>query len=233
MTTILGLDSSAGACSAAIWRDGTIAARRSEAMERGHAERLIPMIVEVLAEAGLGFAALDAVGVTTGPGAFTGLRIGLAAARGIGLAAAKPVIGVTSFEAVAAAIPDGARARRKTIVAIDTKRGDLYVQAFTAALAADGDGAVMAPLDLVARFAGEAVLVAGDGIGILRAAAGEIPGNIVFDSEIRRPDGAAVALLADVRLAGARMGGAPWAAVEPLYLRAPDATPLSMQGRRR
>src|SRR5690348_13641272 len=103
---ILAFDTSGAVCAAAVLRGGVLAARRAAPMERGHAQALAPMLADTMAEAGLGFDALDAIGVTVGPGAFTGIRIGLATARGIGLAAALPVYGVTGFAAIASAVPE-------------------------------------------------------------------------------------------------------------------------------
>jgi tRNA threonylcarbamoyladenosine biosynthesis protein TsaB len=103
---VLAFDTSAGACSAAVLGgDGTVLARRCEALERGHAERLLPMLRDVLAEAGVEIADLALLAVTIGPGTFTGIRIGLAAARGLALASGLPLVGVTSLEAVAASVP--------------------------------------------------------------------------------------------------------------------------------
>ena len=95
MVSVLGIDTSAAACSAALWRDGAVIAREHAAMARGHAESLMPMVERVMR--GAAYESLDAVAVTAGPGAFTGLRIGLAAARGIALAAGIPAIGVSAF----------------------------------------------------------------------------------------------------------------------------------------
>ena len=102
---LLALDTATAACSVALWRDGAVLARRFEAMLRGQSEALMPMVGAVLAEAGCGFKDLDAIAVTVGPGAFTGLRIGLAAARGMALAAELPLIGVTTLEAVVHGVP--------------------------------------------------------------------------------------------------------------------------------
>ncbi len=104
---ILALDSATGACSVALWHDGAILARRFAVMDRGQSEVLIPMVREVLAEAGADFPSIDVFGVTVGPGAFTGLRIGLAAARGMALASGRPLVGVSTFEAVAHGVPAG------------------------------------------------------------------------------------------------------------------------------
>src|SRR5262245_24082737 len=128
MVSVLGIDTSASACSAALWRDGAVVAAERAAMMRGHAEALMPMIERVMGD--VPYAQLDAVAATAGPGAFTGLRIGLAAARGIAFAARIPAIGISAFAAIAAAIPEGARRDRAVVVAIDTKRGDTYLQCF-------------------------------------------------------------------------------------------------------
>lgn len=124
MARLLIFDTSGGACSVAVWVDGRVAAECFEAMARGQAERLLPMIGEVLAAAGIGYGQLDAVGVTRGPGAFTGIRIGLAAARGLALARGIPAIGIETFEALAVRAPAGC------VVAIDTKRNDFYCRRF-------------------------------------------------------------------------------------------------------
>ena len=101
---VLAIDTALEACSAAIFdseRD-EIVARESIPMPRGHAEALMPLVARVMAASGLDFERIDRFAVTTGPGSFTGLRVGIAAARGLGLAAGKPVVGVTTFTAFAA-----------------------------------------------------------------------------------------------------------------------------------
>ncbi len=118
---ILGLDAAGAACSAALIEEGRVLARECAAMEHGHAEALVPMLLRVMA--GRPFADLDGIGVTRGPGGFTGIRVALATARGLGLAAARPVLGVTSFAAVARSLspPPGLR----LLVLIESKRRDL------------------------------------------------------------------------------------------------------------
>jgi len=98
---VLGIDTSLDACSVAIVRDGETLAHLSETMNRGQAERLAPMAREAAQQAGVTFSQLDRVAVTTGPGSFTGVRVGLSFARALALALNKPCIGVSTLEALA------------------------------------------------------------------------------------------------------------------------------------
>ena len=91
MTLVLGLDSATEACSAAVLRNGAVVARRFETLQRGHAEHLMPLVREVMTVAGISFAELDLIATTIGPGGFTGLRIGLASARGLAIATKRPI----------------------------------------------------------------------------------------------------------------------------------------------
>ncbi|HEY7610297.1 MAG TPA: tRNA (adenosine(37)-N6)-threonylcarbamoyltransferase complex dimerization subunit type 1 TsaB [Alphaproteobacteria bacterium] len=235
MMTVLGIDTSAAACSAALWRGGAAVATERTLMARGHAEALMPMIERVMQ--GAAYGELDAVAVTAGPGAFTGLRIGLATARGIALAAGIPAIGVSVFAAIAAGIPAAARRGRAVAVAIDTKRGDVYLQGFDATLAPLGPGRVVAAAEIAAALPPGPLYVAGDGTGLIEAAlagaAGERRRDAVFAAERAPPDAATVAALGAQLLEAARRAGAPLPPPEPLYLRAPEATPLALQGKRR
>lgn len=203
---ILALDTCLTACSAAILDGGTVLAARSEAMPRGHQERLAPLVRELAGEAGVAFPDLTRIGVTVGPGSFTGLRVGVAFAKGMGAALGVPVIGVGTLEAMAHG-RDGF-----VVAAIDARRGQLYLQLF-------GDGAALTAPDALtagdaaARIAevyhgGPATLV-GTGATLLE---GVIPGAAVDVPD--GPDPIAVARLAAV---------APIRPVRPLYLRAPDA----------
>src|SRR5674476_345858 len=114
--TLLAFDTACDACSVAVWRAGRIVAHGAKAMVRGQSEELVVMIETVMGQAGQSFAALAAVAVTVGPGAFTGLRIGLATARAIALATDRPAIGVTTFEAIAAAAVAESADRSRGIV---------------------------------------------------------------------------------------------------------------------
>ncbi|MCR6644818.1 MAG: tRNA (adenosine(37)-N6)-threonylcarbamoyltransferase complex dimerization subunit type 1 TsaB [Terricaulis sp.] len=100
---VLCIDTSLDACAVAIVREGALLAHLSEEMQRGQAERLAPMVKQAIAEAGIGFEALDRIAVTTGPGSFTGVRVGLSFARALALSLGKPCIGVSTLEALALA----------------------------------------------------------------------------------------------------------------------------------
>ena len=115
-------------------------------MVRGHAEALIPLIARVLEKAGLDFAALDRIAVTTGPGSFTGLRVGIAAARGIALAAGKPAVGLSTLAAYAAPLI-AADDTQPVVAAIDARHDHVYLQVF-----GPGGRTIVAPrLGAVAR----------------------------------------------------------------------------------
>jgi tRNA threonylcarbamoyladenosine biosynthesis protein TsaB len=211
---VLAIDAALAACSVAVLAEGEIAAHRFEAMARGHAERLLPMVREVMAAAGLGFEALDLIAVTIGPGHFTGLRVGLAAAQGLSLALDRPLAGVTTLEAVAAAAgEDGPLA-----VALESKRVDLYLQVFSGSRAVTEATSQTAEQLLHFPWPPGVIAVAGDGaprLASILAAAGRRSRVIGPEG----PDAAAVARLA------ARRHGTPAArAAEPLYLRQPDVT---------
>ena len=127
---ILALETSMGACSAAALRgegDARKLFARQEAMDRGHAEALMPMVAEVMAEAGLGFSDLDLIAATTGPGSFTGVRIAIAAARGLALVTPAKLFGTDSLTVLArGARENDVVAEAPLAVAVDARRGMLY-----------------------------------------------------------------------------------------------------------
>lgn len=199
---ILAFDTSAAHCAAAVLSGDRIVAARHEDMARGQAERLMPMLEECLAAAAAGWADLTAIAVGTGPGNFTGVRLSVAAARGLALALGIPAHGVTLFEALAFEQP------RPCLVALDARLGRLYFQAFRPAPDPPGQAASLAEL---ADFAG--LPVAGDMAAAVSAMTG---------APVLLPRMAPVEAMA--RLALAR-GPAPAARPAPLYLRPADAAP--------
>ncbi len=204
---VLAFDCSGAACSAAVWRDGVVLAERFAAMERGQAETLLPQIQAVMAEAEIAFPALDAIATTVGPGSFTGLRLGLSAARGLALAAEVPVLAVTSFDALLAGLPD---ASRKVAVAIDSRRGPVFAQLFAVDRTPLGPPAQLEPDAFAAWLPADAVLLADQGAAVP-------PDSQPIRAAIRAGD---IARLA-ASLGPAAIGRL---APVPLYLRAPDVT---------
>lgn len=174
----------------------------------------MPMIVGTLEEAGLAWGEVKLIGVTVGPGTFTGLRIGLAAARGMALASGVPVAGVTTFDAIAHAVPAEERQGRTLIVVIDSKRSELFAQSFSADLTPLGPPVALCPAEIAALAEGP-VLLAGDGAGQVAACRP--------DAELSKappyPEAAIVAALAQQRF-DAGLALPP----EPFYLRPPDVT---------
>ena len=216
---LLALDTALGACSAAILQDGRVLAHEHQSMQRGHAEALAPMVERLMRESAVAFSDLDRVAVTTGPGTFTGQRVGLAFARALGVALGKPVIGVTTLDAMAEQALTG-RQIAFAVAAADAKRSEIYLGARSlngkTLIAPEliGIDAVAARLKTLADSEGRAVVLAGTASEIvapLLRAAGFEP----LDSLVRQPDAVFVAKLA----ADAPPGQAP----KPLYLREPDA----------
>jgi tRNA threonylcarbamoyladenosine biosynthesis protein TsaB len=203
---ILAVDTCLAACQVAVVDGDRVLASLSEPMMRGHQERLASMTREAMAEAGLDFAGLDRIAVTIGPGSFTGLRVGLAFAKGLGAALSIPVAGVGALEALAA----GAPAHGEVLAIIDARREQVYAQAFRrgAALGPPANRLVDELPGLLQSLSSPLILV-GPGAGL---AAGFRPDAEVI--AVAAPDPAAVAGLAMSRAPGA---------LSPLYLRAPDA----------
>jgi tRNA threonylcarbamoyladenosine biosynthesis protein TsaB len=218
---ILAFDCAGGATSAALLCEGRLVARRSEPMTQGHAERLLPMLGEILAAAQTDFAGLEAVAVTVGPGRFTGLRVGIAAARGLALATGRPAVGVGSFAAVA----EAARRERPgvaVLAAIDSGRAEIFAQRFDAEGKAAGAPLVATPAS-IAEQAGEApLLLAGDGAPLVQQASHgrwrDGGGGLVAAGPID-PETVARLAAAELRRLGAERPPPP----RPVYLRAPDA----------
>ena len=216
---ILGIDTTMAACSAAVI-DTDVSQPLSAvftAMERGHAEALAPMVAQVMKSAGLDFSQIDRIAVTTGPGTFTGVRIGLAFARGIGLARGIPVIGIDSLSAIAANEP----APSRLLVVSDARNDEIYAARFDAE-----HNQIVAPHVTTARIAAAELqpgtLILGTAAQAILAARGR--DDLSSSSAGHLPVAARFAALA------ARM--VPGAIPSPRYLRAPDAKPQQTSLRR-
>ena len=215
---VLAIDTALGACAAAVYdsQAGAVLASETLAMSRGHAEALLPLIARVMDQANLDFDALDRIAVTAGPGSFTGLRVGIAAARGIALAAGRPAVGVSTLAAYAA--PQIAVDRAETVLAaIDARHAQVYCQVF-----GPGGRTLVPPRHLkveeAVQLARGAVHIAGSAAQLIAAAwpAGEPPPAVAEPQPA--PD---IAWVARLGIAAA-LGSAP---PKPLYLRPPDAQP--------
>ncbi|NQV54955.1 MAG: tRNA (adenosine(37)-N6)-threonylcarbamoyltransferase complex dimerization subunit type 1 TsaB, partial [Rhodospirillales bacterium] len=194
---ILGFDTATSTCSAAIWRDGKICAHRFEVMERGQAEALVPMIEEVMGIGGVEYSELDAIAVTIGPGAFTGLRIGLATARALSLAASRPLIGITTFEAVYGGLGEECRRTGNLVIAMETKRADVYAQAFGEGGQNPSDPAAMDPIELISLIdSARPVQIAGDAREKAREALAGVGAEAIILSGPHQPDAGLVAAIA-------------------------------------
>lgn len=216
---ILAVDTALGACSVAVLDGDVVRAHRFVAMDRGHAEAVAPMVQEAMRDAGLAFADLDRLAVTTGPGTFTGQRVGLAFMRGLRLALKKPLAGITTLDAMAAAAMAEAKTSRAAVLN-DARRGEVYVLV-------TGEESPVVPLQL-AKFEDAVAEIAANITAPTTLAfagtAGEAAaerfragaGTAILTS-IRQPDALWVARLA---LAEPERQAVP----KPLYLRAPDAT---------
>ncbi len=212
---ILAIDAALARCSVALVLNGVVLAERRQDASRGHAALLPPMAAEVLAEAGLAATALGALAAVVGPGGFTGIRTALALAEGLALGAGVAVVGVTTGEALAEAVPAEQRAGREVWTAIDNRRGRVVLERFAAgSLVALAPPEVLAEADLP-RPTGP-VAVAGDAALPVAARLAARGANALLAAP-RLPEAAAVARVAQRRLAGAL----PPLAAQPLYVEPP------------
>ncbi len=218
---ILAIDTAMNACNAGVYRaEGKKRLARAEPMPSGHGERLMPLILAVMAEAGITFPQLDAIVATAGPGAFTGLRIGLAAAKALGLALGKPVFGISTTQALAAQYAAERRTAKNIAVIIETKRDDFYFQAFAAGTEAMYPPQALSAARIAGIFAREPFIVIGDGVKRFRESPeGKVAGHCVFE------DYGAL----DAGFLAQFFGGDPGEGVfsnpaQPLYLKGADVT---------
>ena len=216
---ILAIDTALDACAAAVLDTDAnkLLAHESQPMKRGHAEALMPLIARVMKASGVAFDALDRIAATNGPGSFTGLRVGLSAARGIALAASKPVVGLTTLTAYAAPVVSE-NGEHPIISAIDARHDHVYYQVVS------GNGGSLVP---------PRVAPIEEALGATRFGAPHLVGNAAKILADRWPADAPPPFKVDAQAAPdiawvAWLGAAVspnTAPARPFYLRAPDAKP--------
>lgn len=213
---VLAIDTASTLCAACVW-DSDASRERGRCVEdigKGHAERLMDVINSAMASAGVTYRDLEGIAVSVGPGSFTGIRVGVSAARGLALALQRPTWGITTL----AALAEDARAAfpgRPVLAAIDARRDELYVEGH------DPDGALtLGPVAVPYSDAGGLVddprtVLTGSGAAIIAAASSQ-PLSV-------HPAGATGDIATFARLAA--LGRVQSTPPRPLYLRAPDARP--------
>ena len=211
---LMVVDTALGLCTVGVFEVDEGGARplglRSEPMVKGHSERIAGFARDAAKQAGLAFTELDRIGVTVGPGSFTGLRVGLAFAQGLAAALDRPVVGVSALDALAASAGEA----RAAAALIDARRGQVYAR-FWRDGEADGPAEALTLEAAAARVGamGEGAVLIGSGAALFAEASA---GMTILSLDGPAPEALArLAAAADPAAAPAR----------PLYLRAPDATP--------
>lgn len=233
---VLALDTALGACSVALLDEGKVRARRYQDLTRGHAEVLMGLVSEVEEEAGLRALECDRLGVTIGPGTFTGLRVGLAAARGLALATGLPLVGITTLQAIAANVvseknpqknPQKGSREGRILALLDARRGEVYGQLFEAGqdlkpltvprvLTLEAAEALTCEVLAGASEAGHQVSLIGTGAALVATRIGAAAFDLISDAGFQPVAGEVARLASQI----ADPSAAP---PDPLYLRAPDA----------
>jgi tRNA threonylcarbamoyladenosine biosynthesis protein TsaB len=227
---ILALDTSMGACSAALLAvDGAVRTLvlREALMARGHAEALMPIVTEVMQESGTAFAELDRIAATVGPGSFTGVRIAIAAARGLALVTHAGLFGTDSLSVMArGALATGEVGSAPFAVAVDARRGMLYLGLYDEAARKLDGPLLIAPDEAVDLLPPDLVVAAGSGAELLAATGARQGRTIATTLPELQPNAGALAEIAAA-------SGKTVPSLKPLYLRPPDARPQAQAVSRR
>ena len=214
---VLAFDTSMSACSVAVWQDNVVLAESTEMMVHGQAERLVPAIEQALKISAVTYADLDKIAVTVGPGSFTGVRVGLATARGLGAATGLPVIGILTTEVIAL---EARRGKNQPVaVAIDARRAEVYLHCFGNNGLQVKDPNCVLPEEAAAQLEHDKWMIAGDGAEIVLSHMKQLHdvSDLKHDiSEIKIVNVVTLAAMAAERLT-------PETGPRPVYIRPPDA----------
>lgn len=216
---ILAIDSAMAAVSACILAgdEKAVVASETMSMQRGHAEALLPSLERVVAALEGGFSALDRIAVTIGPGSFTGIRVGIAAARAIGLVWRIPVVGISTLAAFAA--PHVAGADMNVVVsAVDAHHGNVYVAAYVMGGRSLLSPRLLSVRDAVRQLGSGPVRLTGSGAPLLAIEAWSAGLSAEVVGELIAPNISFVARLGI-------LANPETSPAKPLYLKAPDAKP--------
>lgn len=206
MVKILCIEAAIGGASVGLVSDERLLAFRHCADPHENASRLVPMTQEVVTEAGIDWSDIGRVGVTTGPGSFTGIRLGLAAARAVGISLHVPVLGISNFDLFAHSVDPAALAGKELFVLIDSKRGDFFVQVFKNRMQATDNPEIKSLCEIKSV---RPLLITGD----------RKPDGLDADFLDPAPPDVMIVALARLAEAAQETGGYP----SPLYLRPPEA----------
>lgn len=225
---VLGIDTSGAACSVALWENGIVLAKIQKKMMRGHAEALMPTIQFLFNRANIGYNDIGLISVTTGPGSFTGIRVGLATAQGLSLGLGIPICGVTVFEAIgmAAARRIHVKGINKLTVILETRRTDFFLQEFCIRnfeVIEAGDPRSASIESLIANI-GKDIYIAGDGVERLKTHLPS-PEHVKLVPSCEFPDSAIVAEIA------AKTDSNAYKSAHPFYIHPPLATLPKKKGR--
>lgn len=216
---VLAIDTALSQCAACVLDigDAEPVAREAIALERGHAEALLPLLDRVMSRVDGSFGSLDRVAVTVGPGSFTGLRIGISAARAVGLATERPVVGVTTLSALIAPFLIESRAQL-VVAAIDARGGRVFAQALAPSGRTVITPAILSVRDVVRALGSGPVTLVGSGAPAIAAEAL----SVGLDARVH-PDGPSPDIAWIARLGAAAEPDE--AMPKPFYLASPDARP--------
>ncbi|MBL0941898.1 MAG: tRNA (adenosine(37)-N6)-threonylcarbamoyltransferase complex dimerization subunit type 1 TsaB [Alphaproteobacteria bacterium] len=222
MKIILGIDTTLDQCSVALLR-GTECLSDSQQMQRGQAEILMPKIITLLRKADVSFSDLNMIAVTVGPGSFTSLRIGLATAKGLSLAAQIPIVGFKTFEVLAHSIPTSENNDSNLLVAIDSLRADIYCQLYNPQLIEIESATTLFPEDILNYTGFKNLRAIGNGIHALKEQLSQYHPHVIFPELGASPTSEVLCQMA-MKLSPLDYQNSDLRACQPFYLRPPDVT---------